>query len=580
MLQRKFVEQDFKVTDWESLKPYFDDLLARSITDINDFKQFLKDNSELTSVLEEDLAWRYIQMTCDTESKEKAELYTYFVTQIQPHIAPISNQIDKKILESPFLEQLKKEKDYVMMIKELEKEVELFCEANVPILAEIQALQQQYAQIMGAMTVHVNGQEMTLQQAGVLLESPDRTLREDVWRKISERRYVDKDKLDDLMSTLIAKRHQVAVNAGFANYRDYAFKARGRYDYTPQDCFDFHQAIRTQVVPILNELAQKRKELMKLDQLRPWDKKADKTGKPPVKAFEDDNQLIDNTLCVLSQLDPDYVDILSAMRANGHLDLQSRKGKAPGGYNYPLYESGYPFIFMNATGTVRDMVTMLHEVGHAIHSFLTKDLELTAFKNLPAEIAELASMSMELMSMQHWHYFFFNSDNLNAELTDLFRAKLDHLEDIISTLPWVATVDAFQHWLYENPHHTAEERHQAWIRIADSFSDNVTDMSGLEHFKAVAWHRQLHIFELPFYYIEYAIAQLGAIAMWKNYKTNEKQTCWDYRSALSLGYTRSIKEVYERAGVKFDFSAENISKLMSFVREEIKKLEEEYQRNS
>ncbi|MCS7004351.1 MAG: M3 family oligoendopeptidase [Cytophagales bacterium] len=577
MSTRKFVHPEFRLVNWESIKPYFDELLQRPINSLQDLEKFLEDSSELSAVIEEDLAWRYIQMTCDTENQEKAEHYKYFVTQIQPHIAPVSNKIDKKILASPFLEELRQNPDYEMMIKELQKEVELFREENVPIIAEIQALQQQYAQITGSMTVHIQGKEMTLQQANALLESPDRALREEAWIKINQRRYVDKEKLDELMTVLIGKRHQVALNAGFANYRDYAFKLRSRYDYTPQDCFRFHEAVKEEVVPLLNELALQRKQIMNLPTLRPWDKKADKTGKPPIKTFDTIENFIKNSIRALQQVDESYADVIRTMHELKRLDLDSRKGKAPGGYNYPLYESGYPFIFMNASGTVRDLVTMMHEAGHAVHSVLTKDLKLIAFKQLPAEIAELASMSMELLTMPYWHYFIGNDDPQMAQ--NVIRAQLDHLEDIIGTLPWVATVDKFQHWLYENPHHTVEERHRTWIEIADSFSDNITDMSGLEHFKAISWQRQLHIFEIPFYYIEYGIAQLGSIGVWKNFIENPQKAREQYKKALSLGYTRSLRKVYETAGVKFDFSAEYIRELMSFVRQKIDELNNQLYEN-
>lgn len=249
----------------------------------------------------------------------------------------------------------------------------------------------------------------------------------------------------------------------------------------------------------------------------------------------------------------------------GHLDLESRKGKAPGGYNYPLAEIGVPFIFMNATSTLRDLVTILHEGGHAIHSFVTRDLELANFKSTPSEVAELASMTMELISMDHWDLFFDHPENLK-------RAKKEHLEQIIETLPWVATIDKFQHWIYENPRHDRSDRTRQWNRIFDRFSDNITDWSGLQDQKDNLWQKQLHLYEVPFYYIEYGMAQLGAIAIWKNYKKDPKKGLQGYLNALKLGYMRSIPEIYRAAGIKFDFSREYISELMQFVQEELEAL--------
>ena len=245
-----------------------------------------------------------------------------------------------------------------------------------------------------------------------------------------------------------------------------------------------------------------------------------------------------------------------------HLDLESKKGKAPGGFNYPLYESGLPFIFMNAVGAFRDVTTMVHEGGHAIHSVLTHPLELVEFKSLTAEIAELASMSMELISMDHWDVFFDNEE-------DLKRAKRDQLLDVLGTLPWIATIDKFQHWIYTHPNHTSDEREAYWLQLMNEFGSKQIDWTGLEDYKKGAWQKQLHLFAVPFYYIEYGMAQLGAVAIWKNYRENPKKAIEQYKNALSLGYTRSIHEVYEAAGVSFDFSKKYVSELMQFVYKEI-----------
>lgn len=562
---RTLLPEDFKVTTWEALKPYFDDLLQRPIESLADLKTWLSHRSELESVISEDLGWRYIRMTCYTENKAYSDAYQDFVQNIQPQMAPLSDQLNKRVLGSPYLKALENQEGYNMMVRNLKKEIDIFREENIPLFTEITTETQKYAQLSGAMSVEVEGKELTLQQAGVLLMSTNRTLREDVYRKITTRRLADKQTLDDLFSQLIALRHRVATNAGFANFRDYMFKAYGRFDYTPHDCFSFHQSIQSEVVPILNDLARERKEKLQVTALRPWDKAVDPEGREALKAFADGKDLTEKSIECFRRLDPFLGQCLAIMKEMGHLDLESRKGKAPGGYNYPLAEVGVPFIFMNATSTLRDMVTIMHEGGHAVHNFLTKDLALSDFKSPPMEVAELASMSMELISMDHWDIFFPNEEECK-------RAKREHLEDLIETLPWVATIDCFQHWLYENPQHTQEDRKQAWQQVFHRFSDVVTDWSGLEEGKAYLWQKQLHLYEVPFYYIEYGMAQLGAIAVWRNFKQNPQLGLQGYMNALKLGYLRTIPEIYAAAGIRFDFSQAYIKELMDFVRAELAKI--------
>ena len=560
---RQFLPENFNVTSWDVIRPYFENLLSRDIADKEDLKKWFTDRSELESVISEDLAWRYIKMTCYTENKDYLNAYQDFIQNIQPQIAPVEDQLNRKAAESKFLNDLTGDEGYDIMIRNLKKDIEIFRDENVPLYTEISTEAQKYAQLSGAMTVTIDGKEMTLQQAGVLLMSPDRAKREDAYRKIVERRLKDKQQLDDLFTKLVNLRHQVAVNAGFKNFRDYMFKSLGRFDYTHQDCFDFHEAIKTEVVPLLNEFAKERKAALKVSSLRPWDKAVDAEGRDPLKPFTNGQELTEKTINVFHKLDVYLGQCLSIMKEMGHLDLESRIGKAPGGYNYPLAEIGVPFIFMNATSTLRDMVTIMHEGGHAVHNFLTRDLELNAFKSTPSEVAELASMSMELISMDHWDSFF------SAE--DLKRAKHEHLEDLIETLPWVATVDKFQHWIYENPNHTQEQRKSQWNKIFDEFTDTLTDWSGLEEAKEYLWQKQLHLYEVPFYYIEYGMAQLGAIAVWRNYRNDPKKGLQGYMNALKLGYLRSIPEIYKAANIRFDFSKSYISELVTFVRQELAK---------
>ena len=562
--KRKFLPDDFTVKDWESVKPYYDDLLTREIHSAADLKAWFEDRSELEAMLSEDLAWRYIHMTCDTANEQLQAKFEEFITQIQPKIEPESNKLNKKALADEHLKEIQ-EAGYPIMIRELEKDANIFREENIPLQTKLQSESKKYGVITGAMTVEIGGKELTLQQAANYLESTDRAKREEAYRKIQARRLQDKEKLNELFNTLIELRHQVAQNADFANYRDYMFTAMGRFDYGPEDCFAFHDSVAAEITPILHDLSEKRKKALQVDPLRPWDKKVDISGKPPLKAFENGEELINKTIACFGKIDPYLGECLAVMKKMGHLDLESRKGKAPGGYNYPLSEVGVPFIFMNATSNLRDMVTIMHEGGHAVHSFLTRDLPLTNFKHTPSEVAELASMSMELISMDHWDLFFPDEDELK-------RAKRDHLEQVIETLPWVATIDKFQHWIYENPGHDVPARTKAWNEILDTFSDKVTDWSGLEEEKNFLWQKQLHLYEVPFYYIEYGFAQLGAIAVWKNYRENPEKGLQGYKNALRLGYTQSIPEIYQAAGIRFDFSREYIHSLIAFVRSELDKI--------
>ncbi|MBX7125375.1 MAG: M3 family oligoendopeptidase, partial [Cyclobacteriaceae bacterium] len=347
-------------------------------------------------------------------------------------------------------------------------------------------------------------------------------------------------------------------------FRDYQFRAYGRFDYTPDDCRRFHESIEAEVVPILNLLAAGRAKKLQLSKLRPWDKAVDADGLPALKAFDGGRDLTEKAITTFHQLDPWLGECLTIMREMGHLDLESRKGKAPGGYNYPLPEIGVPFIFMNATSTLRDMTTIMHEGGHAVHNFLTMNLPLADFKNPPMEVAELASMSMELLSMDHWGNFF-------PQENDLRRARREQLEDILETLPWVATIDQFQHWIYENPTHDSSARKAAWNEVFNRFADSHTDWSGLEMSRDYLWQKQLHLYEVPFYYIEYGMAQLGAIAVWRNFKNDRRKGLDGYMRALKLGNMKSIPETYAAAGIRFDFSRSYIHELMGFVKDELSK---------
>ncbi|MGI2257171.1 M3 family oligoendopeptidase [Candidatus Cardinium hertigii] len=562
---RTFLPTDYVITDWASIESFYSHLLARDLSSLDGLKQFLADWSELEGALEEEAGWRYIRTSCNTIDAVAKERYEYYITAIAPHLAAVTDQLNQKVLDAKVGHILRKETQYDIFFRKIENQLRCYRQENIPIQTEIQLNESKFGVMAGAMAIEIAGEECTLQQAVPHLESTDRAFRREVYDKIQQRRLQDKDALNVLYSKLIQQRHQLALNAGFKNFRDYAFVSMDRFDYTAADCLTLHTAIQEEIVPLLNECAKARKAELGLAILQPFDHAVDIQGRKALRPFTDAEELVAKTITVFEQLDPFLADCLRTMQQMGHLDLASRKGKAPGGYNYPLDETGVPFICMNTASTVDDVRTMFHEGGHAIHSFLVHNLSLNAFKHCPSEIAELASMSMELLTMPYWDVFFVKQEELN-------RAKKDHLIHVISCLPWIAAIDSFQHWVYTHPDHTLSERAENWNRIFSSFSDSVTDWTGYEVVKSHLWQKQLHLFEVPFYYIEYAIAQLGAIAVWKHAQTNPKQTLNSYLNALKLGYTASIPEVYQTAGVGFDFSKGHIRSLAQFVRKTWTKL--------
>lgn len=561
-LPRHYLPVDFEIKDWEGLLPFFQELEEREIDSVTTLEQWLKDASELEAAISEEVCWRQIKMTCDTENKELEASFTFFMMEIQPKMQPFSDRLNKKLLDCKFASELDTQK-YFTYLRNVKKNIDLFEEKNIPLIAELNVLQQQFGVIAGKMTVRVNGQEYTLQQATRFLEDPDRNLREEVYHKINKRRLADKDALNELFSTLLAKRNEVAINAGFHSYTEFRFLELGRFDYTQDDCFQFHEAVKLHVMPLVNELYEARRKKLGIDTLRPWDIDAEPLGTKPLHPFNDGNELTDKAIACFDKLMPFFGDCLRKMKAMGHLDLDSRKGKAPGGYNCPLAESGAPFIFMNAAGQLDDVTTMVHEGGHAIHSFLAHPLELNGFKEYPMEIAEVASMSMELFSMDYWNVFFKTSEELH-------RAKEQQLERVIIIFPWIATIDKFQHWVYKNPQHSLEERAKAWVEISDEFTSPVLNYDGMDDYRSYGWQRQLHLYEVPFYYIEYGIAQLGAIGMWQQFKKNKDAALNNYIQALSLGATTTLPNLFKAAGLEFNFSPEYISKLMQFVKSEMK----------
>jgi oligoendopeptidase F len=541
--------------EWEVLEFYFNELLNRNILSDENLLTWLKDRSELEAYLEEDSAWRYIHMTSDTTREDYKNAFIYFTEEIEPKMAPIQDSLNKKLMAVPYLKNLPKSY-FSIFLKKIETQIELFRKENIPLITELQLKQQEYAQIAGAMQITLNGEVYTMEQGATFLKSTDRDLRKQAFELMASRRLLDKKRISELFTELVFLRQKIAHNAGFGNFRDYSFTALGRFDYGPSETANFGEAIRQEIVPILKTWVEQRKQSLGLDELKPWDMDVDISGKQALKPFQNGEELIDKTITCFTKLDPFFGECLEVMKKENYFDVESRLGKAPGGYNYPLAESGAPFIFMNSANSFRDLTTMVHEGGHAIHTFLTKGLLLNDFKHLTSEIAELASMSMELLSMKYWNVFFEKPE-------DLKRAKNDQMVDSLKTFPWVAIIDRFQDRLYTEPY-SVRHLSQIWDEIYKDFGNGFCDWSGYEDYRDHIWQKQLHLFEVPFYYIEYGIAGLGAIAVWKNFTENPDKAIHQYKEALSLGYTRSISEVYKTAGIRFDLSQKYISNLAKF----------------
>jgi oligoendopeptidase F len=561
---RRFVPANINLGDWSQIAPLFDTLEKRlaEIKEPKQLEEWLLDWGELGAALEEEGAKRYIAMSCHTDNPEAEKAYLEFIEKIEPELKPRNFKLDQAYLAHAARAKLPQQR-YSVFDRYTKQHVELFRDENVPLETDEARLGQQYQKLSGSLTVNFRGEEKTLVQMGRYLEEPDRPLREEAWTLVARRRLEEKEKFEEIFDQMLALREKIAKNAGFSNYRDYAFKARARFDYGPEDCLKFHDAIEKHVVPLLDRLTQERKAKLGLDKLRPWDLAVDPTNQPPLRPFEQVETMVERTQNIFDKLDAGLAGGFRKMNDLKLLDLANRKGKAPGGYQSTLAEARLPFIFMNAVGVQRDVETILHEAGHAFHSLATQREDFLAYRSAPIEFCEVASMSMELLGNEYIETFY--------KPDDAKRARREHLEGIIEVFPWIATVDAFQHWIYTHPGHTRDERRAAWMGLMDRFGAKV-DWSGFEDARGYLWHRQLHIFLYPFYYIEYGIAQLGALQVWANSKKDKSKALRDYQSALALGGSKPLPELFSAAGCRFDFSAATVEPLAKLVQTELTKL--------
>jgi len=561
--KRVFVPENVDLTDVNAVVGLYEKLENKPIGSAQELEHWLLERSELDAALSQAGSILYIRMTCQTDDPNIAGAYTKFVETIPPAVKPVNDRLNHKYVRAYSLFPLDA-KRYQVYDRAVKTDIELFFEKNVPLQTKVDLLSQEYQTVSGAMTVMFEGKEHTMPQMGKYLLETDRSLRERAWRASAERRLKDKDKLEEIFEGMFELRKTVAHNAGFSNFTDYQFKAYHRFDYNPKDCKKYHETVEKLIVPLNGKILSKRREQMKLKSLRPWDTAVDALGEKPLAPFKDAQGLIKATASIFNKLDLDFGLQFQEMNDLGLLDLASRKGKAPGGYQNTLSEARKPFIFMNAVGIDDDVRTLLHEAGHAFHALACADEPIVDYRHAPMEFCEVASMAMELLGGEYLSEFY------NPK--DLQRSNREHLEGIIQTLAWVANIDAFQHWLYEHPKHSADERSQAWVALYERFGGKFIDWSDLTEIKSYLWHRQLHIFEVPFYYIEYGIAQLGALQVWLNARRDPKKALSNYKQGLSLGGSRPVGELYSAAGISFDFSEGIIKPLIEAVTQEWEKL--------
>lgn len=558
----KHIDERFIINGWSDVEPTLKELLERKIDSQEDLMKLIADYGTFLENFEEEFGWSYINMTRDVANEEYQKRYAMFNSDILPHFMKINSQITSRISE---LSKNGIEDKFKLMIKRINTQNELFREKNIPLKTRLTELSTAYSSIMGRMSVNIDGEELTMPMAAKLLKDKDRDIRKKAFLAIKDVRLASKEEVDSILSEMIKLRTEEAENAGFENYRDYRFKELERFDYGVDESKLFHRSVANVCMDYFREIYENKKELLNVEVLKPYDVNATSTTDVLLKPFDTSAEFVEKSKEVFYKTGKIFGDVLKMVDDAGKLDLESRKGKAPGGYNYPLYRTGLPFIFMNSAQMHNDMRTLMHEGGHAVHTYAVKNMFTYFYKNTPSEVAELASMSMELLTMDHWNIFY-------PDAAALKQAKREQLEGIITFLPWCAAIDRFQHWLYENKAHSAEERESFWIENASLYGDRYVDWSKCPDYHKITWQRQIHIFEVPFYYIEYGIAQLGALQVWKNYLEDGPKAVDSYFKALSLGSSLSIPEIYKTAGIDFDFSEKKISELMQFTYDIYKEL--------
>ena len=555
-----FVPDDFDATSWDNLEPVTNELLERDLNCSSCLESLISNSSELAEHISETGALLYIAMTCDTESEEKKGSFLEFMSNVRPKLSEFSDALNRRIVSHPSVDELPSR--YDLMLRGMRTDVEIFRKENIPLGVRQTELVTESQTINGAMTVEFDGEEMTFPQMSKYLESNDRSERQTAWMTMAARRMEDHERLSEIFDELISIRHQIALNAGFESYTEYMFRAMHRFDYTIEDCLEFHRSVESVCMPILKQINKDRCVGLGISELCPWDVNEkggsgpDIHGREPLKPFETVEEMVQKLSEMFHEISNDLGKKFDKLVEMDTLDLDTRKGKAPGGYQYYLEKSRVPFIFMNAAGLQGDLETMIHEAGHAFHSLYCGHLELIDERDYPIEFAEVASMSMELLTQPWWDKFY--------DSEEAARARRTHLEGVVFLLPWIATIDSFQHWIYANPGHSREERAEVWLSIRDKFGSDM-DWTGHTDFRELSWQQQGHLFGVPFYYIEYGIAQLGSLQLWKTQMSDPQKALDDYASAMALGNTRTLPDLFSAADLKLGFDEGHFMSLMGTV---------------
>ncbi|MEO8083698.1 MAG: M3 family oligoendopeptidase [Ardenticatenales bacterium] len=561
--------QPFQAWPWAQIAPYYADLAERPLSQ-STLKAWLADWTQLSFLIYETGARLHLAHTQDTANAAAEAAFFRYLDEIRPSAAAAEQALKLKLLASGLSTD-----GLAVPLRNIKAEADLYREENLPLLVEESKLGSRYDKTIGAQTVEWEGNEVPLPQLRPILAGTDRDRRMAAWRKMADRRLVDRAALNDLWRELHALRQRVAANAGHPDYRSYMWQAKQRFDYSPADCATFHAAIETVCVPAATRIYERHRMRLGVSSLRPWDmtngefsRPADAPGTVPLKPYRDGGELLDKSAAIFDQVDPSLGGQYRTMIREGLLDAENRKGKAPGGYCTYFPVAKRPFIFMNAVGLHDDVQTMLHEAGHAFHAFASSDLPFAPQLESPMEFNEVASMAMELLAAPY----------LTADRGGFYddggaaRARIEHLESTILFWPYMAVVDAFQQWAYTDPAGADPDAcDETWRSLWRRFIPGV-DFDGLDDVEATGWHRKLHIFTVPFYYVEYGLAQLGAAQVWRNSLNDHPQAVADYRSALRLGGTATLPQLFATAGANFAFDAGTLGEAVGLIERTVSEL--------
>jgi oligoendopeptidase F len=562
--QLPLTAQEFMNLEWKQIEPFFHELETSQLDD-DHLDDWLLGWTRLASLFQETYARLYVATTVNTNDARAEQRFQAFLDDILPPARASEQKLKEKLLQSGL-----KPAGFEIQLRNMQMEADLFREENLPLLSEEQKLDTRYDRIIGAQTVSWEGKELTLLQLIPVLQDTDREKRKRAWRLGAERQLADRKAINDLWAELLAVRLKIAANAGMPDYRAYRWRELLRFDYTPQDCLSFHQAIEAVVVPAAERIYEKRRKQLGVERLRPWDLDVDPLGRPPLRPFQSINELEEGAQRIFNLVDAQLGAYFQTMRNEDLLDLDNRIGKAPGGYciDYPVAKR--PFIFANSVGLHNDVQTLLHEGGHAFHAFESSHLPYNQQLQVPSEFAEVASMGMELLAAPYLG----NSQGGFYSEVDAARARIEHLETSICFWPYMAVVDAFQHWVYQHPQQAVhpDQCDAQWSSLWQRFMRG-QDWSDLEAEMMTGWHRKLHIHQIPFYYVEYGLAQMGAMQVWRNALQDQGAAVKAYRQALSLGSTVGLPELYRTAGAKFAFDAQTLGEVVHLAEETIQRLE-------